>query len=199
MCKMMKMRNGGANVPFVFTDPYQYPKLLLQHMHTASVLSCDYILKVDMYMNFCFCSLTDVNECEVYRLDQGGKLCLHECVNVPGSYRCSCPSGYKLLPDGRSCEGEWQGAAEHKGSFRRALAAGLTGHAAPERNTCELKRLEKSLVAAELLVCAEVSVQTLATASISTPQANRAFASGINDLTVSLQRESLGYEAFVGD
>uniref|UniRef100_A0A3P8T549 Fibulin 7 n=1 Tax=Amphiprion percula TaxID=161767 RepID=A0A3P8T549_AMPPE len=47
---------------------------------------------------------TDVNECEVYRLDQGGKLCVHECVNVPGSYHCSCPSGYKLLSDGRSCE-----------------------------------------------------------------------------------------------
>uniref|UniRef100_A0A3B4YIZ4 Fibulin 7 n=1 Tax=Seriola lalandi dorsalis TaxID=1841481 RepID=A0A3B4YIZ4_SERLL len=47
---------------------------------------------------------TDVNECEVYRLDQGGKLCVHECVNVPGSYHCSCPTGYKLLPDGRSCE-----------------------------------------------------------------------------------------------
>ncbi|KAG5266670.1 hypothetical protein AALO_G00234810 [Alosa alosa] len=25
-------------------------------------------------------------------------------VNVPGSYRCSCPEGYRLLPDGRSCE-----------------------------------------------------------------------------------------------
>ncbi|KAM8851643.1 fibulin-7 isoform 3-T5 [Synchiropus picturatus] len=47
---------------------------------------------------------TDVNECEVYRLDQGGKLCIHECVNVPGSYHCSCPRGYKLLADGRSCE-----------------------------------------------------------------------------------------------
>ncbi|XP_029621110.1 fibulin-7 isoform X1 [Salmo trutta] len=46
----------------------------------------------------------DVNECEVYRLDQGGKLCVYECVNVPGSYQCSCPRGYKLLPDGRSCE-----------------------------------------------------------------------------------------------
>uniref|UniRef100_A0A3Q2GFS5 Fibulin 7 n=1 Tax=Cyprinodon variegatus TaxID=28743 RepID=A0A3Q2GFS5_CYPVA len=47
---------------------------------------------------------TDVNECEVYRLDQGGKLCFHECVNIPGSYHCSCPVGYKLLPDGRTCE-----------------------------------------------------------------------------------------------
>lgn len=64
-------------------------------------------------MSFC----TDVNECEVYRLDQGGKLCVHECVNVPGSYRCSCPSGYKLLRDGRSCEGEWQEGTEDRRSF----------------------------------------------------------------------------------
>lgn len=63
------------------------------------------------------CVFSDVNECEVYRLDQGGKLCVHECVNVPGSYRCSCPSGYKLLPDGRSCEGEWQDGVEDKSSF----------------------------------------------------------------------------------
>lgn len=67
-----------------------------------------------------FSLLADVNECEVYRLDQGGKLCVHECVNVPGSYHCSCPSGYKLLPDGRSCEGEWQDGAEDKGSFTGA-------------------------------------------------------------------------------
>ncbi|XP_046885347.1 fibulin-7 isoform X2 [Hypomesus transpacificus] len=46
----------------------------------------------------------DVNECEVFRLDQGGKLCAHACVNVPGSYQCSCPRGYKLLSDSRSCE-----------------------------------------------------------------------------------------------
>lgn len=59
-----------------------------------------------VYIDFFFSFLTDVNECEVFRLDQGGKLCVHECVNVPGSYHCSCPTGYKLLPDGRSCEGE---------------------------------------------------------------------------------------------
>ncbi|XP_062375256.1 fibulin-7 isoform X1 [Sardina pilchardus] len=46
----------------------------------------------------------DVNECEVYKSERGGQLCVHACVNVPGSYRCSCPEGYRLLPDGRSCE-----------------------------------------------------------------------------------------------
>jgi len=66
---------------------------------------CAYILRVISHTLFPLAS-SDVNECEVYRTDQGGKLCLHECVNIPGSYRCSCPSGYKLLADGRSCEGE---------------------------------------------------------------------------------------------
>ncbi|XP_033860556.1 fibulin-7 isoform X2 [Acipenser ruthenus] len=46
----------------------------------------------------------DVNECEVYKLDGAPRLCMHACVNIPGSYRCSCPAGYKILGDGRSCE-----------------------------------------------------------------------------------------------
>lgn len=33
-------------------------------------------------------------------------LCQHECVNQPGSYFCSCPPGYVLLDDNRSCQGK---------------------------------------------------------------------------------------------
>lgn len=78
-----------------------------------------------------------MNECEVYRLDRGGKLCLHECVNVPGSYRCSCPSGYKLLADGRSCEGEWQDGVEDKSSFAGFRMVGLPCYLLAERNSCD--------------------------------------------------------------
>lgn len=32
------------------------------------------------------------------------KLCIGECVNIPGSFTCRCPPGYTLGPDGRSCQ-----------------------------------------------------------------------------------------------
>ncbi|XP_021247175.1 fibulin-7 isoform X3 [Numida meleagris] len=46
----------------------------------------------------------DVDECELYQAEGAPRLCAHACVNLPGSYRCACPSGYSLLGDGKSCE-----------------------------------------------------------------------------------------------
>ncbi|KAL6040067.1 hypothetical protein STEG23_029050 [Scotinomys teguina] len=46
----------------------------------------------------------DVNECEIYGQEGRPRLCMHACVNTPGSYRCTCPSGYRILADGKSCE-----------------------------------------------------------------------------------------------
>ncbi|XP_053444388.1 fibulin-7 [Nycticebus coucang] len=46
----------------------------------------------------------DVNECELYGQEGRPRLCMHTCVNTPGSYRCTCPSGYRTLADGKSCE-----------------------------------------------------------------------------------------------
>ncbi|XP_048386372.1 fibulin-7 isoform X3 [Stegostoma tigrinum] len=45
----------------------------------------------------------DVNECEVFQLEGIARLCMYNCINIPGSYRCTCPPAYKLLNDGRSC------------------------------------------------------------------------------------------------
>ncbi|XP_062981614.1 fibulin-7 [Elgaria multicarinata webbii] len=46
----------------------------------------------------------DVNECEIYKPKGAPRLCVHTCINIPGSYRCSCPSGYRIFGDGKSCE-----------------------------------------------------------------------------------------------
>ena len=41
----------------------------------------------------------DINECE------GINDCQQECVNVEGSYNCSCMEGFNLADDGRNCTG----------------------------------------------------------------------------------------------
>lgn len=44
----------------------------------------------------------DVNECEL-----SATLCPNgECVNVAGTYHCSCLSGYQSTPDRKTCVGK---------------------------------------------------------------------------------------------
>ncbi|KAG9342010.1 hypothetical protein JZ751_018328 [Albula glossodonta] len=46
----------------------------------------------------------DIDECELFHMGQAGRLCVHNCVNTPGGYRCTCPSGYNLTRDSRNCK-----------------------------------------------------------------------------------------------
>ncbi|XP_074524022.1 hemicentin-1 [Halichoeres trimaculatus] len=43
-------------------------------------------------------SCVDINECEVR------DACQHECMNTPGSHRCLCPAGYRLMTNGKTCQ-----------------------------------------------------------------------------------------------
>ncbi|NWU93884.1 HMCN1 protein, partial [Upupa epops] len=40
----------------------------------------------------------DIDECE------SKESCQHECRNTLGSYQCSCPPGYRLMPNGKTCQ-----------------------------------------------------------------------------------------------
>lgn len=44
----------------------------------------------------------DVDECVTEY--NGG--CVHECINIPGNYRCTCYDGFRLAHDGHNCLGE---------------------------------------------------------------------------------------------
>uniref|UniRef100_A0A672L0Y8 Fibulin 7 n=1 Tax=Sinocyclocheilus grahami TaxID=75366 RepID=A0A672L0Y8_SINGR len=86
----------------VMNDPAFSRKPRCAKVDRAQHCSCDAGFHMSGTSDNSICQ--DVNECEVYKADRGGPLCGHACVNVPGSYHCSCPTGYKLLADGRSCE-----------------------------------------------------------------------------------------------
>lgn len=47
-------------------------------------------------------SVSDMDECE--NEYNGG--CVHECINIPGNYRCTCYDGFMLAHDGHNCLGE---------------------------------------------------------------------------------------------
>lgn len=57
-----------------------------------------------------FLRLPDVDECAL-----SPKPCNFLCKNTEGSYLCSCPRGYSLQPDGKTCRGEFTTAAAAAG------------------------------------------------------------------------------------
>ncbi|PKU40145.1 signal cub and egf-like domain-containing protein 1 [Limosa lapponica baueri] len=42
----------------------------------------------------------DIDECENDFYNGG---CVHECINIPGNYRCTCYDGFMLAHDGHNC------------------------------------------------------------------------------------------------
>lgn len=70
---------------------------------------CQFQNKYDLFNNLetivCICPnsnnfFTDVNEC-IEGACQGGR-----CYNTQGSFTCTCPTGFDLSSDGRSCIGK---------------------------------------------------------------------------------------------
>ncbi|KAH1185200.1 hypothetical protein KIL84_017949, partial [Mauremys mutica] len=41
-----------------------------------------------------------IDECENDFYNGG---CVHECINIPGNYRCTCYDGFMLAHDGHNC------------------------------------------------------------------------------------------------
>lgn len=68
-------------------------------------MSCDC---ANLFESFFF-GKSDIDECVVHK---SYNLCLGLCENTRGSYRCTCPHGYALGPDGRSCQVNAQSIAK---------------------------------------------------------------------------------------
>ena len=49
----------------------------------------------------CGCVILDIDECKNSTTND----CQQECINTPGSYACSCKSGYLLNDNNQTCEG----------------------------------------------------------------------------------------------
>ena len=59
------------------------------------------VLLIVAFFSIMLTIITDINECTSYN---GG--CNQTCSNTPGSYSCSCNSGYVLNIDEHNCTGQ---------------------------------------------------------------------------------------------
>lgn len=85
--------------PLYFSHLHSHLK---HHTLYASVF-CTFLLSLSCTFFWCwpfFVLRADIDECE--RLPQP---CVHQCINTPGSFKCTCPPGQHLLGDGKSCAG----------------------------------------------------------------------------------------------
>lgn len=60
----------------------------------------------------CFLRVPDLDECAL-----SPKPCNFLCKNTEGSYLCSCPRGYSLQPDGKTCRGDFHLSKINHSSF----------------------------------------------------------------------------------
>lgn len=77
----------------------------LMHPHWALKLGLQknpaFIYAINLLM-FNVIVLADIDECASEY--NGG--CVHECINIPGNYRCTCYDGFRLANDGHNCLGK---------------------------------------------------------------------------------------------
>lgn len=105
--------------------------------------------QLNIYITF---DLSDINECEVHK---SYNLCLGICENTRGSYRCTCPSGYTLAEDGRSC----QVKIESKKEIKRAISECFCSFTCSNRI---LMNVPHSMCALDLMLYVQMFVAAIA-------------------------------------
>ena len=64
----------------------------------SKLLVIDFWVIGDWFLNY-WRLILDIDECST------GSPCSHGCLNVPGTFKCTCPRGYRLI-GGTLCRGE---------------------------------------------------------------------------------------------
>ncbi|XP_069822466.1 fibulin-7-like isoform X2 [Dendropsophus ebraccatus] len=88
----------------------------------------------------------DVDECELYHGKSRSKICVHECVNTPGSYHCECPRGYLLDLQQNSCKDIDECVSNHSACSGGEQCVNLYGGFTCVRPECPKPKLNVTYV-----------------------------------------------------
>ncbi|XP_062997104.1 fibulin-7-like [Elgaria multicarinata webbii] len=95
----------------------------------------------------------DVDECQLFQSSPHTRICLHECVNLPGSYQCTCPSGYRLQTDHNTCNDVDECAENQHNCSRGQTCVNVFGGFRCVRPECPKAQLNTSYVKTSTLQC----------------------------------------------
>ncbi|XP_026509605.1 fibulin-7-like [Terrapene carolina triunguis] len=95
----------------------------------------------------------DVDECQLSQASWQSRLCVHDCVNLPGSYRCVCPRGYLLPADQNMCTDVDECADNQHNCSRGELCVNVFGGYRCVRPECPKPRLNTSYVKTSVYQC----------------------------------------------
>ncbi|XP_048371182.1 fibulin-7-like [Sphaerodactylus townsendi] len=95
----------------------------------------------------------DVDECQLFQSSRPTRICLHECVNVPGSYRCTCPDGYRLQADKSTCSDVDECAENQHNCSRGQTCINVFGGFRCVRPECPKAQLNTSYVKTSAAQC----------------------------------------------
>ncbi|TFK10889.1 voltage-dependent calcium channel gamma-3 subunit [Platysternon megacephalum] len=88
----------------------------------------------------------DVDECQLPQASWQTRLCAHDCVNLPGSYRCVCPRGYLRPADQNLCTDVDECADNQHNCSHGELCVNVFGGYRCVRPECPKPRLNTSYV-----------------------------------------------------
>ncbi|KAM9626067.1 fibulin-7-like [Morphnus guianensis] len=95
----------------------------------------------------------DVDECQLFQSSPQTRLCLHDCLNLPGSYRCLCPPGYLLHADRNACEDVNECAGKQHNCTQGELCINTFGGHRCVRPKCPPPRHNTSYVKTSAFQC----------------------------------------------
>ncbi|XP_028930417.1 fibulin-7-like [Ornithorhynchus anatinus] len=95
----------------------------------------------------------DVDECQLFQLNHQTRICVHSCINLPGSYRCTCPPGYLLNPDQNTCEDVDECSDHQHNCSRGELCVNVFGGFQCVRPECPRPRHDTSYMKTSAFQC----------------------------------------------